>query len=330
MKITLMTFTCQVAKGMLEREQYSAAKSCLSASKGLVNLANNPNMAFADLTPALLKSYEHHLLSNQCSRNTVSLYMRTLKNICNRAVCEGVAKIPKDLFKDVFTGSDPVSHRAVAPEVIRKVAKAKLEGKDARLAFARDMFMLSLYLRGIPFIDLAHLRKCDLKNGVITYRRSKTKRLTCIRLEPCAIEIIEQYAPREKVTPYLLPIIRRQGTENEERQQYESALRLYNKHLGLLSEILKLGTRLTSYVPRHSWATIAHDIGVDVADISAALCHSSEKMTRNYLQSFTPDRLADVNRQVLQVIYGDAKDNMKKRGEKRDKIPRKIFFSGSL
>lgn len=314
MKITLMTFACQVAKEMRERGQYSAMKSCYSASKGLVNLANNPNLTFASLTPALLKSYEHHLLNNQCSRNTVSLYMRTLKNICNRAVCEGVAKIAKDLFKGVFTGSDPVAHRAVAPEVIRKVARAKLEGKNARLAFARDMFMLSLYLRGIPFIDLAHLRKCDLKNEVITYRRSKTKRLTCIHLEPFAIEIIEHYAPKEKETPYLLPIIRRQGTASEERQQYESALRLYNKHLGQLSETLELGTRLTSYVPRHSWATIAHDIGVDVADISAALCHSSEKMTRNYLQSFTPDRLADVNRQVLQVIYGD---NTKKGRKKK-------------
>lgn len=330
MKITLMTFACQVAKEMLERGQYSAAKSCFSASKGLLNLTNNPNLVFADLTPALLKSYEHQLLTNQCSRNTVSLYMRTLKNICNRAVCESAAKIPEDLFKDVFTGSDPVTHRAVAPEVIRKVAGAKFEGRDARLAFARDMFMLSLYLRGIPFIDLAHLRKCDLKDGVITYRRSKTRRPTCIRLEPCAMDIIEQYAAQTKETPYLLPIIRRQGTASEEQRQYESALRLYNKHLGQLSEKLKLGIRLTSYVPRHSWATIAHDIGVDVADISAALCHSSEKMTRNYLQSFTPDRLANVNRQVLQVICGDAGDNTKKGRQKKGRGQREVFYSGSL
>lgn len=330
MKITLITFACQVAKEMRNRGQYSAAKTCFSALKGLLNIANNENLVFADLTPALLKSYEHHLLSNERSRNTVSLYMRTLKNICNRAVCEGTGKTSEDLFKGVFTGSDPVAHRAVAPEVIRKISEAKLEGKDTRLAFARALFMLSLYLRGIPFIDLAHLRKCDMKDGVITYRRSKTRRLTYIRLEPCATEIIEQYTPLAKETPYLLPIIHRQGTVDEERRQYESALRLYNKHLGQLSEKLKLGIHLTSYVPRHSWATIAHDIGVDVADISAALCHSSEKMTRNYLQSFTPDRLADVNRQVLQVICGNERENAKKRRQKRGGIPREVFYSGSL
>lgn len=330
MKTTLITFVCRVAKEMRERGQYSAAKTCFSALKGLVNIANNENLIFADLTPALLKSYEHHMLSNERSRNTVSLYMRTLQNICNRAIHEGTEKTSEDLFKGVFTGSDPVAHRAVAPEVIRKVAEARLEGKDARLSFARALFMLSLYLRGIPFIDLAHLRKCDMKNGVITYRRSKTKRLTCIKLEPCALEIIEKYAPLTTETSYLLPIINCQGTADEERRQYESALRLYNKHLNKLSERLKLGVHLTSYVPRHSWATIAHDIGVDVADISAALCHSSEKMTRNYLQSFTPDRLANVNRQVLKVICGNKRENTKKRRQKKGKIPWEIFYSGSL
>ena len=330
MKTTLMVFVCQVAKEMRERGQYSAAKTCFSSLRGLLKIANNENLIFADLTPALLKSYEHHLLSNERNRNTVSLYMRTLQNICNRAIQEGTGKTSEDLFKGVFTGSDPVVHRAVAPEVIRKISEAKLEGRDARLAFARAMFMLSLYLRGIPFIDLAHLRKCDMKNGVITYRRSKTKRLTCIHLEPCAMEIIQQYASLAKDTPYLLPIIRHQGTPSEEQRQYESALRLYNKHLNQLSERLELGIHLTSYVPRHSWATIAHDIGVNVADISAALCHSSEKMTRNYLQSFTPDRLADVNRQVLKVICGNEGENTKKRRQKRDKIPREIFYSGSL
>lgn len=325
-----MAFVCRVANEMRERGQYSAAKTCLSAMKGLLETADNENLTFADLTASLLKSYEHRLLGNQRSRNTVSLYMRTLQNICNRAVREGAGKTPEDLFKGVFTGCDTVAHRAVAPEVIRNVSGAKLEGKDARLAFARALFMLSLYLRGIPFIDLAHLRKCDMKDGVVTYRRSKTKRLTSIRLEPCAQEIIDRYAPLAKDTSYLLPIIRRRGTASEERRQYESALRLYNKHLGELSESLALGIRLTSYVPRHSWATIAHDIGVDVADISAALCHSSEKMTRNYLQSFTPDRLADVNRQVLGVIRGYSGKIMKKGRQKKGRVPGEVFYSGSL
>lgn len=330
METCLIKFINRTAHDMHSRGQYSASRTCLSVMRGLLRLTGRKALSFSELTPALLKAYEHHLLGRERSRNTASLYMRTLQNICNRAGRENLAHMPDDLFENVFTGNDPVAHRAVEPEVIRKIGDATLIGKNGRLAFARDMFMLSFYLRGIPFIDLAHLRKCDLKDGFITYHRSKTGRPTCIRLEPCALEIIRRYAPQAKDTPYLLPIIRRRGSAEDERRQYESALRLYNKHLNCLSERLELGIHLTSYVARHSWATIAHDIGVDVADISAALCHSSEKMTRNYLRAFTPDRLAGVNRRVLQAIKGNSSKKTRKKQWKKEEIPRGKFRSDSL
>lgn len=330
MKMTLEAFVRSTADGMHDCGQYSAAKTCLSVLRGLLGVAGKGSLAFAELTPALLRAYEHHLLAHERSRNTVSLYMRTLQNLCNRARRAGVALFADDLFTGVFTGSDPVRHRAVAPEVIRKIADVLLCDKDARLAFARDMFMLSFYLRGIPFVDLAHLRKCDMRGDVITYRRRKTGQLASLAVEPCALEIINRYAALTSGISYLLPIIRRRGSADDEQRQYESALRLYNKHLGCLSEKLGLEVRLTSYVARHSWATVAHDIGVDVADISAALCHSSEKMTRNYLESFTPDRLAGVNRCVLQVVLGGDGSNIEEKGRERYKIPWEKFYSGSL
>lgn len=39
--------------------------------------------------------------------------------------------------------------------------------------FARDMFMLSFYLRGMSLMDMAFLRKSDLSYGYVTYRRRK-------------------------------------------------------------------------------------------------------------------------------------------------------------
>lgn len=331
MQTNLVNFIRHTAEDMRLRGQYSAAQTCLSVLRGLLGIAGKPVLLFSELTPALLKNYEHHLLGRERSRNTVSLYMRMLQNLCNRATRMNLAQVPDDLFDHVFTGNEPVAHRAAPPEVIRKIRDAALTGKNSRLAFARDMFMLSFYLRGIPYIDLAHLRACDLRDGFICYRRSKTGRRACVKLEPCALEIIRRYASRAKDTPYLLPIIRRSGSPGDERRQYESALRLYNKHLNRLAHILDLGIRLTSYVARHSWATIAHDIGVDVADISAALCHSSEKMTRNYLRSFTPDRLASVNRRVLQAIRGNTNEDVpEKRRWKKEKIPNGKMRSGSL
>lgn len=330
MKQTVEDFITRTAKEMRLRGQFSAAKTRTSLLGGLSAFAGNRTLTFTDLTPALLKTYEHHLLGRGRKRNTISLYMRTLHGICNRAGREEVAHVPDNLFDGVFTGADPVRHRAVAPEVIRRIGGMELEGRNARLKFARDMFMLSFYLQGIPFIDLAHLRKCDLNDGMISYRRRKTGKPARLEVEPCALVIIERYAPQAGGTVYLLPIIKMQGSAEEEQKRYESALRLYNKHLNRIGVLLGLDMPLTSYVARHSWATVAHDIGVDVADISTALCHSSEKMTRNYLQSFTTDRMTNVNRSVLRAVLGEEAGKKGKKRSKKNKIPGRIFYSGSL
>lgn len=329
MNITINSFIYKTADKMRKAGQYNAAKTCMSALNGLLKTAEKSTLRFSELTPALLKAYEHRLIAQNRNRNTVSLYMRTLKYLCNRAREEHVTQLSASLFENVFTGYEPSLHRAVTSAIIKQIRDFSLIEKDHRLTFSRDMFMLSFYLRGIPFVDLAHLRKCDLRNGVITYHRSKTKRQTSVLVEPCALEIISRYAPSAKDSPYLLPIIRRSGNATEEQKQYESALRLYNKHLNLLSCRMELKIRLTSYVARHSWATMAHDIGINVADISAALCHSTEKMTQVYLQSFTPDRLANVNHQVISCI-GIKCSKTKKRSKNFHRLSMEEFCSGSL
>lgn len=309
MKRDLESFILCTSAEMRGRRQYSVAKTCISAWRGLLAASQQSSLDFSDLTPELLAAFEHHLMTSGRSRNTVSLYMRTMQNLCHRAWREGIATVPDDLFDKVFTGAVPAQHRAIAPELIRQISSVVLVDRQKRLQFARDMFMLSFYLRGISYIDLAHLRKSDLKEGIISYWRQKTKKTTSLRLEPCAMEIIERYAHLAEGTIYLLPIIRVQGTADEEQKQYESALRLYNKHLNRISEILNLGMPLTSYVARHSWATIASSIGVELADISQSLCHSSEKMTRNYIRSFSADRLEGVNRKVIAYVTGEKRDN---------------------
>ena len=330
MEINLESFILCTSAEMRGRRQYSMAKTCNSVFRGLLRVAQRKTLAFSDLTYELLAAFEHHLIANGRSRNTVSLYMRTLQNLCNRAAWQGMATVPGDLFEKVFTGAVPVHHRAVAPELIRQISSVEFTGKQARLCFARDMFMLCFYLRGISYIDLAHLRKSDLKEGVITYWRQKTQKMTSLRIEPCAMEIIKRYAHLAEDTIYLLPIIRVQGTADEERKRYESALRLYNKHLNRISVILNLGIPLTSYVARHSWATIAHDIGVKIADISQALCHSSEKMTRNYIRSFTADRLEGVNRKVIACITGKERDSDQTKQVKKQIRAAEKIRSGSL
>lgn len=298
--ITLETFVAELYAGLVGSGRDSTAHSYKSSVKRFIQFAGNKSITFEEFTPSLLKKYEQHLYAEGCKSNTVSLYMRMLRTICNQAKELKGVRIPFNLFAEVFTGSEECRKRAVAPGIIQKLYAFDLSGESPRLFFSRDMFLLSFYLRGIPFVDLAHLRKSDICKNLLTYRRSKTGRQLIVSLEPCALAIFQKYAFAVKGSPYLLPIITRPG--KDEYRQYQSALRLYNFHLHRLSGLLRLKENLTSYVARHSWATAAYHKGIPVSVISESLGHASEKVTYHYLGSFDNRTLKSANRKVIALI----------------------------
>ena len=297
-----------------ERRRFQTVKSYRTLFRHLSGFFGGRELTFREITPGMLIDFERYLQRKGCGRNTSSLYLRHMQALHNRAARQDVAGEPGKLYREnVFTGYEQAVKRGVTKSVMHLIKDAATEGKWRKLTFARDLFILSFYLRGIPFIDLAQLCKTDLRDGVIRYRRRKTGKLITVTVEPCAREIIRKYAETCEGSPYLLPILKNPEREDMHRQ-YDSALRLYNKHLGELARMLGLGVKLTSYTPRHTWASVAHREGIDIPYISEALGHSSEKTTRHYIQSFTADALAEVNREVIACI-GSAKGKKGKRRE---------------
>lgn len=274
------------------------ARAYTVAVRRLLDFVGRDTLRFDQLSPRLIKEFETHLLKEGRQRNTISAYMRMLRSICNQAARKLSLEMPAALFENVFTGMYPADKRAVSPRLLMKLVALKLSAPS--LCFARDLFLLSFYLRGIPFVDLCYLRKKDLRNGVLRYRRSKTHRLLVVEVEPCAQAIIDRYAPQTAGSLFLLPILLKK--EADEYGQYQSALRHYNKLLVRLSQLLNLKSPLTSYVPRHSWATAAYRNGIPVSFISAALGHASEKVTRHYLASFDDRTMREVNRKVISLV----------------------------
>ena len=128
--------------------------------------------------------------------------MRNLRAIYNRAVSEGLV-VQRNPFKHVYTGIDKTKKRAVSLSVIRRIRDLDLNKKS--LIFARDIFMFSFYTRGMSFVDMAFLKKKDLQNGILTYRRKKTGQQLFIKWEKPMQELIDKYNTSE--TSYLLPII---------------------------------------------------------------------------------------------------------------------------
>ena len=303
------------AEGLGELFKFSAEHTCRSILHSLEEFANIELLTFKELTAGFFLSFEHYLLASGCSPNTSACYFRALRAICREAERKKEVKDTRQLFNGIFMGYEETRKRALNIEQLRAVAEADLEDTPS-LEMARDLFILSYYLRGIPFIDLAYLRKTDIHDNVLCYHRSKTGRALSITLEPWMWEIIERYRCENPDSPYLLRIIRRPGSIPEERRQYESALRLYNKHLYRLSTRLGLGVRLTSYVARHTWATLAYNEDIPVAKISAGLSHASEEITHTYLRSFSTEQLAVVNLQMASLINPAAEKKWK--GKKKE------------
>lgn len=246
-----------------------------------------------------LRDYENYLIRSGCRLNTISFYMTALQSIHKPAVRAGHLPAASGLFADVFTGIEATSKRAIPAEVLSRIFAADLSGKP-RLEPCRDYLQLSLLLQGMAFVDLAHLRKSDVRDGVIRYHRRKTGTLVEVPLLPEAIELLEKYASQAEDSPYLLPLITLSGKAG--RTQYNSAIHRQNRQLKAMAAYLGIAENLTSYVSRHCWATIAYHHDVEVGVVSQGMGHGAEGITRIYLSRFSGDRLMEANRIVLAAI----------------------------
>ncbi|MEG2611996.1 MAG: site-specific integrase [Alistipes sp.] len=288
-KGSLFTFAERVAEELQNAGRRKTAASHRTALRSFSSFLNGENILLEAINHTLIKEYEQYLKSKQISLNTISFYMRILRAVYNRSVVAGVTEQCYP-FKGVYVGIDKTDKRAVDVGVISRLKSANLL-KSNNLAFARDLFLFSFYCRGMPFVDMAYLTHENVKDNHIVYQRQKTGQELNIRIEPCLRAIIARY-PSEN-SRYLLPIL------SGDNPKYESALRLHNMRLKQISELLGLSTVLTSYVARHSWATLAKRKGVALQVISESMGHNNENTTRIYLSSLEKSVIDDVNAKLL-------------------------------
>lgn len=161
--------------------------------------------------------------------------------------------------------------------------------------YARDMFIFSFCTRGMSFVDMAYLKKKDLRNGYLTYRRKKTGQLLIVEWTRQMQDILDKYEPNK--TKYLLPIIMRE--DGKERQQYLNQMMRINRHLKEIAGLANLSVPLSLYYSRHSWATIARGKDIPLAVISEGLGHESEATTQIYLDSIKSYEVDEANRKIL-------------------------------
>ena len=156
-------------------------------------------------------------------------------------------------------------------------------------------------LRGIPFVDIAYMRRCDLKESKLTYRRRKTGTWMSVRIEPEAQQLIARLQSKNPNSFYLFPFVTAEGEEGY--RQYGNALRRFNYQLKKLSRLISGCPSLSSYSARHSWATVANYRNFQPELISNAMGHSSVKVTETYFMKHSDEKIDEMNRSILTYLF---------------------------
>ncbi len=288
-------------KGIIVRLKHDGkvrtSETYTSALNSFRRFRNGEDVMLDALGRELMESYEAYLQAQGLVPNSISFYLRILRAVYHRACEQGLTAAAANPFARVYTGVEKTAKRAVDIKTIRRIKNLDLN-TDKPADYARDVFMLSFYMRGMSFIDLAYLKKGDLKNGTVTYRRHKTGQKLSIRWTQQMQEILDKY-PGNK-TEYLFPVIT--SLKANHRCQYRNRHYMVNKSLKTIAQKLGLQVPLTTYVARHSWASIARSKGISVGIISEGLGHDSELTTRIYLASLDTSAVDRANDVILSAL----------------------------
>ena len=215
-----------------------------------------------------LCKFQYYLEKEQKSYNTTSTYIRALRAIYNRAVDRGVVAGECRLFVNLKTGVSSEHKLALTAGQTSRLLGDVVDGKysSGRLSSpvlppevyrAQDTMRLMLLLQGMPFVDLAHLRKVDLKGDLLICRRQKTGTELCVKLMPQARQLIERYRSREESSPYLLDILTPTSFDREAFDDYRRCLRKLNFNLSRLPGLMGMEeVKVSSYTFKHNQFSI--------------------------------------------------------------------------
>ncbi len=271
-------------------------KSVLQVYNSLVKYNGHLNIYFDEIDFRWLREYEIWLKGEGLAVNTIGIRFRTLRTIYNYALTNDWVKADNYPFKKykVSKLSEETIKRALSKKDINKIIKYPCSSGYTRLAI--DIFAFTYYVGGINFVDIANLTHSNIINGNLVYKRQKTGKLIRLPLPHQAMELIYKY----RSNTYLFPIFNEtHQTEQAKANRLHKVITKVNNHLKQIGEELNLPITLTTYVARHSQATVMKKAGVPTALISQIMGHSSERVTQIYLDSFGNDQMDEAMKNLL-------------------------------
>ena len=255
---------------------------------------NQLDIPFSAIDISWLNKYEKWLRSKGNKETTMSLMFRTLRSAYNKAIkakCARKSDYPFDEYK-INKFDTKTQKRAIAKtEVLKFTKEVDNIGKRQYVQLSKDIFIFSYLCGGINFTDIANLTKVNITNGRIHYIRQKTGKLIKLGISEEAMQIIKKYESESK--GYLFPILNANihKTPLQKQNRIHKMLGKINKNLKLIAAQLNVDANMTTYVARHSFASVLKKSGVSIALISEALGHSDLSTTQVYLDSFDNEQI---------------------------------------
>lgn len=254
------------------------------------------DIPFIDIDILWLKRYEQWMKSQNFAINTIGTRLRHLRVIFNQALDMKLITTDNYPFRayKVAKMNQQTAKRALSKNDIVNIINYK--GKSELEILAIDIFTFSYFTAGINFIDIALLKSENIMDNRIIYYRHKTKKRIIVPLQQKAIELIDKY----RGGIYLFPILSAfHKTEKQIADRLHKVLSKINKHLKRIGKELNLPIPLTTYVARHSYATVLKRSGVSTSIISESLGHSTERITQVYLDSFGNEQMNEAMKNLL-------------------------------
>lgn len=267
-----------------------------STRSSLTKFLGSSDIGVGEITPRFVREYEDFLHRGHLTDNTIAFYMRNFRTIYNRIIESGFQPRCSNPFKSIKTSPTTTFKRALEKTTIKRMVDMKFDNSEYSLELSRDLFMFSFYTRGMAFVDICYLRYNDIAGGVITYQRQKTGQSLYVGVTLQLQAIIDKYYDEARI--FVMPVLN-VALPQPLYRQYRSALARNIRHLKMIGQLLELKSSLTTYVARHSWATIAKKQGIAVTVISEGLGHTSERTTRIYLKELDRTILDKANEAVI-------------------------------
>lgn len=264
---------------------------------------SNKKTEFKDVTPAFLEKYEVFLRENGNKNGGIAFKMRELRAIFNKARKRKI--IPKDLypFEEYKISKLKTESRKIALSIdeFKKIKEVDLSNEPS-LIEAHNYFLFSVYSRGMNFKDMMTLKWSDIQNGRIYYIRSKTKGKLNFEIIPPLQEILDYYKSQKRESEYVFPILLKSDlTPIQIANRHHKVLRRYNSKLKKIAQMVGIKKLPTSYVARHSFATILKMNGTPIEKISEMMGHSDISTTISYLKEFSNEDLDEENRKFINI-----------------------------